>query len=458
VYISKIELSDVRCFEKVNIELGDKGSSLLIAGNNGNGKSAILRSLSMGLCDQASAGSLLRELLGDFIRKEVGKDKREATITIDLFDETVQENFQIKTRIITNKNLGFEVVKQDLFKGSVKKEQHEFPWSKIFVAGYGAGLRTEGTQDYGQYFAADAVYSLFKYSHEMQNPELIWRRLLEVARDYVEDQSKETIKKIEDTVDKEIKKLLLNILSLNPESSSDNVSLENNGIYITSDWGKQELSALGDGYRGLTTMVMDILSWQLLMKNNKTILTELEENKHGEWLPLDLKKDCTGIVIIDEIEKHLHPKLQRFVVKKLKKVFPKIQFIISSHSPLCVAGTSDAEEEFVVYRALTENKINKVDKWKGGLSGLRTDQILEHFFQIPYINENTLSDIEDYSFLYLKGVDNHDSDDKKSFALLTERLNKNSKSIFLELESKLLDSIIKRQSDKIEKMIEDNND
>lgn len=448
-------MKNIRCFEEASIDLGNNGNSLLIAGNNGNGKSAILRSLAMGLCDQASAGSLLRELLGDFIRKETGKDKRTATIIIDLFDETVQKDFQIKTRIITNRNLGFEVVEQELLSDGEPKKQHNFPWNKIFVVGYGAGLRTEGTQDYGQYFAADAVYSLFKYSHEMQNPELIWRRLLEVTRDsFADDKSIEDIKVAEKNINKKIKKCLLDILDLNSESSSgDDISLENNGIYITSDWGKQELSALGDGYRGLTTMVMDILSWQLLMKNNETILKELEENEPGEWVPLDLKKDCTGIVIIDEIEKHLHPKLQRFIVKKLKDVFPKIQFIISSHSPLCVAGTADAEDTYIVYRSLSDNKNNQVKKWDGGLSGLRTDQILEHFFQVPYINEATLSDIEDYSFLYLKGEDKMDKKDKKLFSEITERLNKTSQSTLLELESKLIDEVIRKQSEKIEKMI-----
>ncbi len=457
MYITKIHLEDIRCFEEASIDLGRNGNSLLIAGNNGNGKSAILRSLAMGLCDKASAGSLLRELLGDFIRKEEGKDKRTATITIDLFDKSTQKDFQIKTEIITNKELGFEVVEQKLNEGNIEK-QEDFPWSKIFVAGYGAGLRTEGTQDYGQYFAADAVYSLFKYSHEMQNPELIWRRLLEVARDSIKEDSGNTIKDVEESVNEEVKKCLLGILDLSSESSqSGDISLENNGIYITSDWGKQELSALGDGYRGLTTMVMDILSWQLLMKNNKTILKELEENEPGDWVPLGLVKDCTGIVIIDEIEKHLHPKLQRFAIKKLKDVFPQIQFIISSHSPLCVAGTADAEDSYVVYRSLSDDKNNQVKKWVGGLSGLRTDQILEHFFQVPYVNESTLDDIEKYSRLFLRKESENDLDQSEENELeaLKEKLNKTAQALLLERETKLLNEAMDNEFKIIKNIIDE---
>lgn len=469
MYISKLTLTQMRCYEKVIIDLekDDGAFSMMLAGNNGRGKSAILRSIAMGLCDQASAGSLLRELLGDFIRKDQTKKNRVAIITIDLKDKDESgetANYRIKTEIKTNRTLGFEVLEQELKRIDNGKEkpikQEEFPWKKIFVTAYGAGLRTEGIEDYGQYFAADAVYSLFKYSWPLQNPELIWRRLREVARDSEDDEKEKS--KAEGLVDKKIKDCLLEILNLSENSSiknnEDDVNLENNGIFISSSWGKQELSALGDGYRGLTTMIMDIISWQLLMKNNEVILEEFDTHEAGIWLPLGSINNCTGIVIIDEIEKHLHPRLQRLVIKKLKDVFPKIQFIIASHSPLCVAGTADVEDEYLIYRTLSENGSNCVKRWTGELSGLRTDQILEHFFHVPYINEGTLLDMETYSRLYLLGEKGREGQDKNTFFELTERLSKSSRSTFLELENKLLDEMIKKQAEKIERMAEGEND
>ncbi|HHQ4394817.1 TPA: AAA family ATPase, partial [Vibrio cholerae] len=41
-----------------------------------------------------------------------------------------------------------------------------------------------------------------------------------------------------------------------------------------------------------------------------------------------------GIVLIDEIDLHLHPKWQQTIVQKLENTFPNIQFILSTHSPL----------------------------------------------------------------------------------------------------------------------------
>ena len=63
--------------------------------------------------------------------------------------------------------------------------------------------------------------------------------------------------------------------------------------------------------------------------------------RYGERIDLNKSirlSDITGLVIIDEIDAHLHPTLQHSIVPKLIKLFPKVQFIISSHSPLFLLG------------------------------------------------------------------------------------------------------------------------
>ena len=54
-------------------------------------------------------------------------------------------------------------------------------------------------------------------------------------------------------------------------------------------------------------------------------------------------RDITGLIVIDEIAAHLHPTLQHDVLPRLIKMFPKVQFIVSSHSPLFLLGM---EKEF----------------------------------------------------------------------------------------------------------------
>ena len=63
--------------------------------------------------------------------------------------------------------------------------------------------------------------------------------------------------------------------------------------------------------------------------------------RYGEWRylnnSLDLSK-IAGLVVIDELDTHLHPTLQHDVLPELISLFPKVQFIVSSHSPLFLLG------------------------------------------------------------------------------------------------------------------------
>ena len=56
---------------------------------------------------------------------------------------------------------------------------------------------------------------------------------------------------------------------------------------------------------------------------------------------LDQGLSCPGIVLIDEIDKHLHIKLQKEIIPQLISLFPNIQFIVSSHSPFLHMGLSE---------------------------------------------------------------------------------------------------------------------
>ncbi len=72
--------------------------------------------------------------------------------------------------------------------------------------------------------------------------------------------------------------------------------------------------------------------------------------RYGEWRNLNKSMDLSqiaGLVVIDEIDTHLHPTLQHDVLPELISLFPKIQFIVSSHSPLFLLGM---EKKFGVER------------------------------------------------------------------------------------------------------------
>lgn len=60
--------------------------------------------------------------------------------------------------------------------------------------------------------------------------------------------------------------------------------------------------------------------------------------------------ELSGIVIIDEIDIHLHPKLQKEIPKILSENFPKIQFIVSTHSPIPLLGAPKNSKIYNIYK------------------------------------------------------------------------------------------------------------
>ncbi len=91
--ISNLKIKNIKCFKEVDIsfenENGDIKHWSLIVGNNGDGKTTILRCLALGLCDRSSAGGLLTELYGEFLRQ----GESEGSVEIILKDKNKNTNF-----------------------------------------------------------------------------------------------------------------------------------------------------------------------------------------------------------------------------------------------------------------------------------------------------------------------------------------------------------------------------
>jgi predicted ATP-binding protein involved in virulence len=90
---------------------------------------------------------------------------------------------------------------------------------------------------------------------------------------------------------------------------------------------------LSDGQRGLIALISDIARRMCIL------------NPH---MGKDVLKNTSGVVIIDELDIHLHPAWQRNIVPALKQAFPKIQFIAASHSPQII-GSLQPEEVIVLH-------------------------------------------------------------------------------------------------------------
>ncbi|GFM50818.1 hypothetical protein PSCICE_20850 [Pseudomonas cichorii] len=90
---------------------------------------------------------------------------------------------------------------------------------------------------------------------------------------------------------------------------------------------------LSDGQRSLIALIADIARRMCIL------------NPH---MGKDVLSNTNGIVIIDELDIHLHPAWQRNIAPTLKKAFPKVQFIATSHSPQ-VIGSLQPEEVILLH-------------------------------------------------------------------------------------------------------------
>lgn len=102
-------------------------------------------------------------------------------------------------------------------------------------------------------------------------------------------------------------------------------------MFDLGDLGIRAFPELSDGLRLMTALVLD-LAWRCAVTN--------------PHFGADSARRSHGVVLIDEIDKHLHPTWQRTIVGTLRKSFPNLQFIATTHSP------------FVVQSVETESLIN----------------------------------------------------------------------------------------------------
>lgn len=88
-----------------------------------------------------------------------------------------------------------------------------------------------------------------------------------------------------------------------------------------------------------------------------TIIRYADNNDINKSIQIE---NIQGIVVIDEIELHLHTSLQKKVLPQLLKLFPKVQFIITTHSPLFLMGMKDVfgDDDFEIYQMPDGTKIN----------------------------------------------------------------------------------------------------
>jgi uncharacterized protein (TIGR02646 family) len=120
--------------------------------------------------------------------------------------------------------------------------------------------------------------------------------------------------------------------------------------------GDNSLNALSDGYRAMIALAADVMSFFM--------------TRYGSIDAAD------GVVLVDELGAHLHPRWQMRVVEAFREAFPRLQFVATTHDPLTLRGLAD-QSEIVVLRRTSAGEVFALPPDEvPPVRGLRVDELL----------------------------------------------------------------------------------
>ncbi|WP_452596529.1 AAA family ATPase, partial [Pontimicrobium sp. MEBiC01747] len=181
-----------------------------------------------------------------------------------------------------------------------------------------------------------------------------------------------------------------------------NRDLENHKVWYTyNETGIQHyFNELSDGYQSVITLGCNIIEG--LLRNNESIA------------------NASGFVVIDEIGANLHPRWKMQIVKRLRRTFPNVQFLVTTHDPLCLKGI-EANETYVLKS--NNGKLEVLNDLPNP-SEFRADQLLtsEFFGLYSTVDPEMETAFKAYYELLYKPEDSRTPKDNKRLKALKKEL------------------------------------
>lgn len=377
-YISRFYLENYKCFVGENdFNLLDSEENLVqwtvILGNNNTGKTSLLKAIA----------DLEPRILDFKEEKEDGVEKKKNCAPLNLFREYNRGTIK-PTKNQVESYIGCDILyknksnakphfkgKFDLFEKKVPRtKKNNRPnwgfmpnsmWSggdynileNIQIYGYGVTRRatTTGLTEKEDSLNAQTIFYPEKSLLNIQD----WLLQLDYAS---KNNQKTAIKNLN-----KIKELIRG--GLFPEITDfkfDSTDDLKNIILFKTTGGWNRLEDLGYGYQTTLSWLIDFCKKMFERYNN--LSNPLEE---------------PAIVLIDEIDLHLHPSWQKNVVKYLSDIFPSTQFIVTTHSPLVIQSLEKLNL-FILTKNENSVKIHKSSKTT--FKGWSVEEILEDVMEL----------------------------------------------------------------------------
>lgn len=385
IFVTKLRINKVRHLENLEIPLSDtERKHLILTGKNGSGKTSVLEALDKRLY-------LVHLSDSQFVQNQIeleGKDK-------------LGDIIQFGTNIKDNENTFFYFNNAELIPKKITEEE-------FIIAFFKAKRKPEY-----QYSDSIKKINISNYYHQYRNANSVFLDYLvylRTERSFAnEEHNLEKVNRIDLWFNK-FESLLKQIFN-NPnlKASFDRSGFSYNYKIKLPNKEPFDLLSLSDGYAA----ILDIIS-ELIMRM---------ENKASQVY------DLQGIVLIDEIETHLHIDLQKKILPFLTTFFPKIQFIVTTHSPFVLSSIDNA----VIYDLEKQERVED-------LSAYSYTNIVKGYFEADEYSQEVKEKMREYEKLVEKSK--HDTglltlEEKEKYYDLKKYFEQLPKTLSPELQLKI---------------------
>ncbi|MQS43218.1 AAA family ATPase [Xanthomonas translucens] len=376
MYIHRVILRDVKSFENLELRFDRKEQSgakiysgwNVLTGDNSAGKTTVLKAIALALVGPDVARALQPSFNG-WIRE----GSEDASIAVQIFggDEDKfttgrppLEPFYAEISLEKRGGEVYPVAGNEYVKK--KKSALNGPWAigqgAWFAVAYGPFRRLYGTSTEAMRLMSapgrpPRFATLFKEDATLGEGQT-WLKELQFKSLELKDKERGLLKDVLDILDADFLRHGLRVERVDSE-----------GLWLRNELGMVlPLSDMSDGYRSSLALLIDILRHLADVFPGVPLIAKDEGG--------DPYVAHAGVVLIDEVDAHLHPEWQRQLGFWLKKHFPNVQFIVSSHS----AFVCQAADDLGVYYlggsegATTSNRVNE-EQWKEIVSGT-ADEVL----------------------------------------------------------------------------------
>lgn len=390
MYLEKLKLHNFRCYEKLEIDFNRQLTVLV--GKNGSGKTTVLEAIAIALGTWFVGFNIVNakgiNKRTDPLRKayQIGATDDVQTqfpVEIEAWGKIEESKDQIlhwkrelytPTGTMTTKDAKEIVEYAAEYQKAISEGRTDIYLP--MVAYYGTGR----LWDYHRQKRTD----VFKVSSRTNgyidcldgtaNVKLMmdWFQIMTINKYQRQEENLESNPEL-DTVYLAMEKCLTNLSGYSDVKIRYNMGTQELDVYY-SEQDKQRmripLNQLSDGYKGMISLVADI-AYRMATLNPQ--------------LGTEVLSKGDGVVLIDEVDLHLHPAWQQKVIDNLMNIFPKVQFIVSTHAPAIISSVKTDKLRILSNKevCMTANQVygkdvNSVMKEIMGVND-RPDQFVELF-------------------------------------------------------------------------------